>query len=87
MLSDYLQTRDRLTAVQPHLGDQMRESTWKHLVASMRLAQQGDEKGAKVHAELAHNAMKEASIYLTEEEYAAFEAEVKERLATLMEPD
>ena len=36
-----------------------------------------------MHAELAHNAMKEASIYMTDEEYKVFAAEVKERLANM----
>jgi len=83
VLADYLQSRDRLTAVQPNLGEQMRASTWKHMVAAMRLAHKGDEKGAKVHAELANNAMKEASVYMTEEEYKAFAIEVEERLASM----
>ncbi len=67
------------------LGEKMRADTMRHINKALRLAKGGDAQGAKVHAELAENAMKTASQYLPEEEYRTFKQDVETRLKEIAE--
>lgn len=69
--------------LEPHLREKMRTNTLAHINKSMRFARQGKAEAAKIHAELAESAMKTASEYMTEEEYRAFEQDVKEKLKAI----
>ncbi len=69
----------------PQLGEKMRADTTRHINKALRLAKDGDAQGAKVHAELAENAMKTASQYLPEEEYRTFKQDVETQLKEIAE--
>ena len=51
---------------------------------ALRYAHQGDVRTARLHADIANNAQKEAAFYMSEEEYQAFSQEVHEQLEALL---
>lgn len=83
--SKYLRRRSRAATMGPHLAEKMQQRAWEHITSAIKLAQQGKEDEAKLHAELAENAMTEASRYMAEVQYDAFEKAVKEKLRTIAE--
>lgn len=66
------------------LGEKMKANTTDHINKALRLARQGNAQGAKMHAELAENAMKTASAYMPEDEYKAFKEMVENRLKSII---
>ena len=59
-----------------YMGERLKSSTWSHLhVASME-ARRGDAVAAKIHADIANQALKEAAHYMSDEEYKVFCGEV-----------
>lgn len=65
----------------PCMGDQLRESAWSHLHSALLYARQGDAGRAKLHADIAHQALKEAAHYLSEEDYETLSNKLEEALA------
>ncbi len=84
---NYLRKRSRSATMSPLLAEKLQQRTWEHITAAVNLAHQGNDDGARLHAELAENAMAEASRYMAEAEYDAFEKAVKEKLRTTAAPD
>ena len=72
--------KPRSSVLQPHLSEKLKKSIREHINTALRFARQGDVSSAKIHANLANNALKEIAHYMSEEEYASFEAEVEKRL-------
>jgi hypothetical protein len=68
-----------------YMGEKLKESTWTHIHTAMLQARQGDAINAKLHAEIASNALKEAAKYLTEEDYKALCEEVAKEFKKLEE--
>jgi hypothetical protein len=64
-LSVFFRNAHRHSAVSLDAGDRLMQHTWEHIHASIRIAHQGDVKTARLHVELANNAFKEASRYLS----------------------
>lgn len=58
------------------MGQRLRQSTWNHIHQALRLARDGDEKAAQLHAGFANNALKESAHYLDEAAYRALVSEV-----------
>lgn len=65
----------------PCMGDQLRESAWSHLHSALLYARQGDAGRAKLHADIAHQALKEAAHYLSEEDYETLSNQLEQALA------
>jgi hypothetical protein len=63
------------------MGDKLRESAWSHLHSALLYARQGDAGRAKLHADIAHQALKEAAHYLSEEEFEALSNQLEQALA------
>lgn len=59
-----------------YMGDKLRDSTWTHIHAAKLHARQGDVTNAELHAGIAHDALKEAVNYMTEEDYKVLCEEV-----------
>lgn len=77
--------RKRRWAVnQPHLGEKMRATTNDHINQALRLARSGNVQGAKLHTELAENAMKTASQYMSDEDFRAFKEKVEGRIRSIL---
>ena len=68
------------STLQPHVGEKLKASVWEHIDTSMRLARKGETVSARLHADVANNALKEAARYMPKEDYNAFYAQVKKRL-------
>ncbi len=79
-LSQHFSRRRRAVHAQPHLAKQMQEQTHNHINRALQLARQGQAGNAKMHLELAEQAMRTASQYMPEAEYAEFKEKVEERL-------
>ena len=59
-----------------YMGERLKSSTWSHLhVASME-ARRGNVAAAKIHADIANQALKEAVNYMSDEEYEVFSGQV-----------
>lgn len=79
-LSKHLKKTHRQTGISLDTGDKLMQSTWEHFHAAIRLARQGDKKGARLHMELSNNALNEAAHYLSESEYSRFSKDVMKAL-------
>lgn len=71
------------THVEPHLAEKMRHKTMYHLNKAVLQARQGNTAGAKMHAELAENAMETAGDYMADDDYQVFKADVEGRIRQL----
>ena len=63
-------------APDPYMGDKLKDSTWSHIHTALLQARQGDTSNAKLHADIANQALKEAAHYMSEEDYKVFCEEV-----------
>ena len=82
-LSRFFGRKKTGSAFQPHMRDKLKGSVWEHINASLRLARQGDSKSAKLHADVANNALKEAARYMSKEEYSEFYGQVEKQLSEI----
>lgn len=69
----------------PHVGADLKKRTWEHIHATLRHASQGQPRRAKLHADLASSAFKEAAHYLPDEEIAELAAEIEKKLKSVTE--
>lgn len=86
-LSRHFRATRKGSALQPHIGDQLRNRVWEHIHEAVRTAHDGDAKAAKLHVEIANSALKEAAQHLSGEDYQAFVAAVKDRISELISPN
>jgi hypothetical protein len=63
------------------VGEKIKSRALEHMNKALLLARKGDRENARLHADIANSAVKEAARYMTEEEYGKFVALVKERLS------
>lgn len=82
-LSLYYQDHKTAADSQPELSEKLKKSAWEHIHAVHRYARQGDVKTARLHADIANNALKEAAHYMTEDDYKAFMQEVKDEMQAI----
>ena len=68
----------------PGISGKLKDSIWEHVHSSIRCARQGDAHAAKMHADIANNAYKELSHYLTDEEHSELAREIEEEFDTLV---
>ena len=83
-LGDYY-SRGHNTPSHPHISDQMRSKTFEHISLSLHLARRGDKEGARLHIELAENAMRTASQFMKKDEYLEFRLQVEDRLESIVQ--
>ena len=62
------------------MGAKLTDSTWLHLHTSIMQARSGDVSKAKLHANIANDALKEAAHYMSKAEYRALCKEVEKAL-------
>jgi hypothetical protein len=81
-LSDYLKKNGAYPelALASPLGEKLKRSAWDHTHSAIRLAHQGDYASAKLHADLANNAVHELGHFMPEADFSAFKAAVKAEL-------
>lgn len=71
----------------PRMNVQLQRNTMEHINISLILAREGNIEGAKLHIELAENAMHAASRFMSHEEYEIFEQKVERRLESIFDRD
>lgn len=79
-LSDHFKKVNAYSELATPLGEKLKTSAWDHTHSAIRLAHQGDFASAKLHAELANNAIHELSHFMSEAEFLAFKRAVKDEL-------
>ena len=68
-----------------YMGEKLKTSTWTHIHTALMQARNGQATTAKLHADIANQALKEAAHYMSEQDYKAFFAEVETELNKLEE--
>jgi hypothetical protein len=53
----------------PYMGDKLKDSTWSHIHTALLHARQGEANTAKLHADIANEALKEAAHYMSKEDH------------------
>ena len=71
----------------PRINVQLQRNTMEHINISLILAREGNIEGARLHIELAENAMHAASRFMSHEEYEIFEQQVERRLESIFDRD
>jgi hypothetical protein len=82
-LGRYFKSSRTEPVLDPELSEKLRNSTWHHIHTALRLARQGEAKTAKLHLDIASQALKEVAHYMSGEDYIAFTVEVEEKLAEI----
>ena len=82
-VSDYFKSKASSADSAGYLGDKMVSSTWTHIHSALLYAHQGDATKAKLHMDIANQALKEAAHYMNDDEYNQFVEEVEKALALL----
>ena len=81
--SDYFKSRNGASDTSPYLADKLVNSTWTHIHTAVMHARQGDLVNAKLHAQIANQALKEAAHYMSDEEYAQLSQEIAQAMQQL----
>ena len=81
-LSDHFQQCRHSSVSESSMGYQLQQRTWHHLYAALSSARKGNEAMAKLHANIASQAMKEADSYMDDESYAHFTDQIKLAIAS-----
>jgi len=71
-LSDHFHRNGHGSSLPSPLAERFKHSAWDHIHAAIRLAKSNDVGGARLHAQLADNSLKEAARYMDEQEYQRF---------------
>ena len=82
-LGRYFKTSRTESDLDPELSEKLKQSTWNHIHTALRLARQGEAANAKLHLDIASQALKEAAHYMSREEHIAFTVEVQEKLGEI----
>lgn len=82
-LGRYFKSGQTKTVLDPELSKKLKKSAWDHIHTALRLARQGDARTAKLHLDIASQALKEAAHYMSREEHIAFTVEVEEKLGEI----
>ena len=83
-LSKYY-TRKTIAEHHPHMDEVLRNRTMEHISSALQMARKGNRDGAKLHVNVAENAMHTASRFMNHDDYEAFERHVEQRLESLLE--
>ncbi|MEN8764205.1 MAG: hypothetical protein ABF290_17475 [Thiogranum sp.] len=82
-LGRYLKSSRTETVLDPELSKKLKMSAWHHIHTALRLARQGEAETAKLHLDIASQALKEAAHYMSREEHIALIVEVEEKLGEI----
>jgi len=82
-LGRYFKSNRTEQVLDPELSEKLKKSAWDHIHTALRLARQGEARTAKLHLDIASQALKEAAHYMSREEHIAFTVEVEEKLGEI----
>jgi hypothetical protein len=86
-LGRYFRSNRTESVLDPEMSKKLKKSTWTHIHTAIRLARQGDARTAKLHLDIASQALQEAGHYMPKEEHIAFTVEIEEKLGAITEQD
>lgn len=66
-----------------NVSSKLRKSVWDHVHAAHRFARSGNSESAKLHVDLATNAMQALSHYMPVDEYGAFLTEISKQIQSM----
>ena len=75
-LSNRLRANQSRLSDSKHLGEKLSISVWDHIRTSLRYAREKNAGLAKMHADLANEALQQASRYMTDDEYIELKTSV-----------
>lgn len=73
----HLKHRESSSVSQPRMGDNLKASAWEHIHKAIRFAKQGEVENAKLHTNIAGQALEEAGHYLNDKDYADLVFEIE----------
>jgi len=82
-LGRFFRRKNRPGHLPPRLGEKLQSSALGHINKAMRLSRQGNREGAKLHARLAEDSMREAGRYMQDDAYLEFKQRVETRLKSM----
>jgi hypothetical protein len=82
-LGRYFKSSRTAPVLDPELSKKLKKSAWNHINTALRLARQGEAGSAKLHLDIASQALKEAGHYMSREEHIAFTVEVEDKLGEI----
>ena len=82
-VDNFFRKNKHLSGSAAGMSETLKESAWNHMRCALRLAKQGQIHSAKIHANIADQAVKEVAHFMPEDEYEAFSAEIKKALRTM----
>jgi hypothetical protein len=82
-LSRYFKARSNGAELHPEIKEKLECSIWEHIHATIKYARQGDNRNAKMHADIVCSACKELAHYMSKDDYMNFIAGVNEHLDVL----
>jgi len=82
-LTRYFKMSARKIESNQYMSDRLKASTWDHIHTALMQARNGGVTTARLHADIANQALKEAGHYMSEENYKEFFNEVKAELNKL----
>jgi len=72
MVSTFFRPQKMFTSIKAsnqYMGEKLKDSIWSHTHAATLHARQGNVSNAKLHAQIANDALKEAAHYMNEKDY------------------
>ena len=72
MVSTFFRPQKIFTSIKAsdqYMGEKLKDSIWSHTHAATLHARQGNVSNAKLHAQIANDALKEAAHYMSEKDY------------------
>jgi hypothetical protein len=79
-LAEYFKKNNASAELATPIGEKLKLSAWDHTQSTIRFAHQGDYANAKLHADLANNAIHELSHFMNAADFSAFKRAVKAEL-------
>jgi hypothetical protein len=82
-LAHYFKSRRSEFVLNAGIEEKLEHSTWEHIHAVVRCAKQGDDHGARMHADIASTACQELAHFMLEKNYTDFIGEIETYLDVL----
>ena len=76
-LTEYFKKNNSFSELAPPIVEKLKSRAWEHTYSTIRYAHNGDFAYAKLHADLANNAIYELSHFMTTTDYNDFKCAVK----------
>lgn len=83
-LAQYFKSKHNDSMLHAGVEEKLEHSTWEHIHAVVRCAKQGNDRRARMHADIASTACLELAHFMVDEQYAGFLNEIEKYLSVLI---